>query len=74
MKEVCVNHGQQVPGLQILGLQAVKRLTVLKMGMEEEGGVNHPHRGLIRSPSSTLAPAPFFPSLVSAEEKDQGLM
>lgn len=69
-----MNHGQRVPGLQILGPQAVKRLNVLKMGVEEEGGVNYSHRELIRSPSSVLAPAPFFPSLVGAEEKDKGLM
>lgn len=31
-----MKHGQQEPGLQILGLQAVKRLNVLRMGMEEE--------------------------------------
>ena len=42
-----MKHGQQLlpmheavheAGLQILGLQAVKRLNVLRIGMEEEAG------------------------------------
>lgn len=53
------------PGLQRLGLQAVKNLNVLRMGREDEAD---------RVPIICAGSCPILPQFMGAEVKGKGLM